>query len=316
MECIVLTVVKQSGLKAFIDISRGNLLIATFAHATLGLLFAAQSHTEILQYPVLAYVLLHFTLALFACNVNSYCDYEVDRRRKTYMSNAVKVLGKGNIRVFAGAEFICAMLLILYLFMHGKSWPGALGLLGAFFAFAYSSEPFRIKGKGWLSQWPIFIGLYMLPLIAGYMMIRIIIEPWFILLLAGYAMMNEGFTIVNCCEDYTEDEKEGIRTWAHVLGLGKSIRIAHIFSLAGLLTIPPLLYKIILTGFDFYGILAMVSLSAAALTIIFASLEIRFIGEGNNLEARCKEHATKLSKWFLTTRYPLVVTALLLLFKN
>lgn len=305
--------VKESKIKAFTAISRGNLLLATASHAVLGFLFAANGTQELLNYPVLAFVLLHLTLAIFACNINSYFDYEVDRRFKRYMSDAVDVIGKKNIRFIMGLELVIASVLIAYLFIESKTLPGLLAIVGIFFAISYSAEPLRIKGRGWISQLPIFIGLYMVPLFAGYLLIRDSIVPSFAIFVLGYAMMNEGFTIVNSCEDYSEDKSEGIFTWAHLLGLDRALKVAFVLVLAGLMSVAVLIFKISWSRISTYEWLAIAVSAVSVVTILIASIEVYRIRHVDDLEASAKTHAQKLSRWFIMTRYPLVAMAFLLL---
>jgi 4-hydroxybenzoate polyprenyltransferase len=306
-------VIKESKIKAFIAISRGNLLLATASHAVLGFLFAANGIQEILNYPILAFVLLHLTLAVFACNINSYFDYEVDRRYKRYMSDAVDVIGKKNIRFILGFEFAVALALIAYLLTEGKILPGLLAVVGMFFAISYSAKPLRIKGRGWMSQLPIFIGLYMIPLFAGYLLIMDSVLPSFVIFVLGYAMMNEGFTIVNSCEDYSEDKSEGICTWAHLLGLDRSIKVAFVFVLAGLMSVAVLVSRMSWLHIGTYEWLALIFSAVSVMTILAASIEVYRIRHAGDLEASAKIHAQKLSRWFIITRYPLVAIAFLLL---
>ena len=305
--------IKESKIKAFIAISRGNLLLATASHAVLGFLFAANEIQELFNYPILAFVLLHLTLAVFACNINSYFDYEVDRRYKRYMSDAVDVIGKKNIRFILGFEFVAALALIAYLLTEGKILPGLLAVVGMFFAISYSAEPIRIKGRGWMSQLPIFIGLYMVPLFAGYLLIRDPILPSFVIFVLGYAMMNEGFTIVNSCEDYSEDKSEGICTWAHLLGLNRALKVAFVFVLAGLMSVAVLVSRMSWLHIGTYELLALIFSAVSVITILAASIEVYRIRNADDLEASAKTHAQKLSRWFIITRYPLVMIALLLL---
>jgi len=306
-------VIKESKIKAFLAISRGNLLLATSSHAVLGFLFAANEIRELLNYPILAFVLLHLTLAVFACNINSYFDYEVDKRYKRYMSDAVDAIGKKNIRFILGFELAAALALIAYLLAEGKILPGLLAIVGIFFAVSYSAEPIRIKGRGWMSQLPIFIGLYMVPLFAGYLLIRISFLPSFIIFVIGYAMMNEGFTIVNSCEDYSEDRREGICTWAHLLGLDRALKVAFVFVLAGLLSIVVLIFRISWSHIAVYEWFAIAVSAVSVMTILAASIDVYRIRHADDLEASAKIHAQKLSRWFIMTRYPLVATAFLLL---
>ena len=150
-------------------------------------------------------------------------------------------------------------------------------------------------------------------MIGGWFIFRENITIYFLLFLVGYVLMNEGFTLVNTCEDFKEDEKEKIRTWAHVMGLKKTLKLAFIFSLCGLLCILGLFLKLYQNTWDIVYIPAIVSIFFTLILILKSSFEVREVYLGEDLEVRAKKYGTRLQKWFLMTRYPLLISSLLLL---
>ncbi|MCD6468756.1 MAG: UbiA prenyltransferase family protein [Thermoplasmata archaeon] len=306
---------RQSKLQAFFEVSRANLLLASIGHATIGLFLGAGSLNALFNIIVPLYIALHYSIALLACNINCLYDYDVDKRYKRYMSDSVDMLGRGRLKVFISAEFAAATLLITFFFNTGRFFTGVAAVFGVLAAIVYSAEPFRVKKRGFLSPLPILFGLYMLPLFGGWFVFKDSLSIPFLVFVVGYALMNEGFTLVNMCEDYSEDKVEGIRTWAHVFGLKKTLKLASFFSFSGLLCVLSLAYILYVgfTGYSYSGLPAFLSLVFTAVLILKAGLEVNQVRYGSDLEARAKLYGKRLQRWFMMTRYPLMLTTFLLL---
>ena len=304
---------KGNKLKAFLEVSRANLLLASIGHATLGMFLAAASFADLLYLKVPLFIALHFSIAFLACNVNCLYDHDVDKKYKIYMSDSVDVLGKSTLKWMILGWFSLATLLIAVFVYWGLLATASMAILGVFAAVSYSAEPLRIKRRGAASQFPIFIGLYVLPILGGWFVFRAALEPFFVVFLVGYALMNEGFTLVNMCEDTAEDREAGIRTWAHILGLKRSLYLAYIFSLSGILCVVAFIYKIYATSSGPISLLTLGALLLTAVLIIWAGFEVGQALHGDDLEGNAKRYGKNLQKWFIMTRYPLILTALLLL---
>ncbi|MCJ7571279.1 MAG: UbiA family prenyltransferase [Candidatus Thermoplasmatota archaeon] len=303
---------EKSRLKAFLRVSRANLLLASIGHTALGLFIGASILSDLLIWEVPVYILLHYSIAFFGCNLNSLCDYNVDKLYKKYMSDSVDIIGKKNLKIIIFLEFLISVSIIMLFFLKGHLVVSLLGIIGLIIIFIYSAEPIRLKKQGLLSPLPILI-LYTIPMVGGWFIFRENITIYFLLFLVGYVLMNEGFTLVNTCEDFTEDKKEKIRTWAHVIGLKKTLKLAFIFSLCGLLCIIGLFLKLYQNNWDIVYIPAIVSIFFTAILILKSSFEVREVYLGDDLEARAKKYGTRLQKWFLMTRYPLMISLLLLI---
>jgi len=304
---------KRSKIKAFLEISRAKLLLGSIGLPLAGLLLGASDINEFMDLESLLYILLHYSIIVPACHLNCLCDYNIDRKYKRYLSESVDILGKRLIKVFIVVEFSIAILIILYFVTLGRIATSVCGVLGIISAITYSAEPFRIKKRGFLSPFPVMIGMYALSPLGGWFVLRDGIDLSFIVFITGYALMNEGFTLVNTCEDYSEDKAEGIKTWAHVLGLKRTLQIAAIFSFYGLLSIIYLGYR---TYLSFDGLKDMpdaILLILSAILVLKAAFEVNDIRKGENLEQRAKLYGKRLAKWFISTRYPIVLTALFIL---
>ncbi len=289
----------------FLKISRANIQIASLPTAVLGILLGITSLEMLLSQYILAYIVLFFTILTFSCNLNCLCDLKVDGKYKTYLSNAVKSMGIKNVKIILVLELLLISFLIAYLFQGGYFITALLSILGLFFGISYSMEPLRIKKRGILSPVPVLVGLYTLPILAGWFLFNYSLPLHFLLFVAGYALMNEGFTLVNTCEDYSEDREEGIKTWAHVFGLKKTLLLAFLFSTAGFLCLAPFLF-----GAKSLSSISYLMLIILSLGISHASKEVYLVNKGKDLEEAAKKYAPKMRIWFMMTRYPLLFTAL------
>ena len=302
----------KSRFKAFLRVSRANLLLASIGHPALGLLIGANMLNNLLIWEAPLYIVLHYSIAFFGCNLNSLCDYNVDKLYKKYMSDSVDLIGKKNLKIIIFLEFLLSITIITFFLINGYLVVGLLGIIALFIIFFYSAEPIRLKKQGLLSPLPIII-LYTIPMLGGWFIFKENITIYFLLFLVGYVLMNEGFTLVNTCEDYREDKKENIKTWAHLFGLKKTLKLAFIFSLMGLLCIVGLFLKLYQYTWDIVYIPAIVSIFLTMVLIFKSSFEVREVYLGDDLEAKAKKYGTRLQKWFLMTRYPLLISTLLLL---
>jgi 4-hydroxybenzoate polyprenyltransferase len=300
-------------LKSFLAISRAKIQIATIAHPTLGLFLAATQITD-LHIFCLVFFILYMLLITFACNINSYFDYEVDKKYKVYLADAVDALGKKTIRILLIMEAILISALIIVLIIYGYLIVGIIATLGFLSSIIYSSTPLRLKKRGILSAIPVIIGLYLFPVLGGWLMVSPIFTIFSIIFICGYALINEGITLVNTAEDYNEDLSENIKTWAHFFGIKTTIRLASILTLlGGVSCIIGLLLKLLpYISSNWSFIIGCVFFGISILTITFTSKDIYQVGQEADLKESAKIHARKMPKWFILTRYPMLFTTIFL----
>jgi 4-hydroxybenzoate polyprenyltransferase len=299
-------------IHAFFQVSRGNLLVASIGHATLGMFLGATVLIDLFQLNVLLYILLHYSIAFFACNINCYFDYQVDRHYKTNLSTSVDIVSKRWLRWIMVVEFCLAVILIWWFYYHGYFLISLLSVMGLIAAYAYSADPFRLKKRGVYSPFLILF-LYTLPIVGGWLLFQSHFSLVILLFLIGYVLMNEGFTLVNMCEDYQEDKIEGIQTWAHLFGLRTTLRIAVLFSFSGVLCIIALGLKMMNMIVDVFHIITIGVIILTLGLILKAGMEVFKILSYDDLEDAAKIYGNRLQRWFLMTRYPLMICALLLL---
>lgn len=305
-------------IKAFLAISRAKIQLGTPPHPLLGLILGASAFTDVVSTPALLYLALYILLITFACNINCLYDIDIDKKYKKYMSDAVETLGKGTVKSFILLESVAIVLLTFYLFINGYIITSVLALSGMMFGYIYSAEPIRVKKRGIFSPFPVLIGLYTLPVLGGWFIFHGNLSLYIIVFSIGYALINEGITLVNTCEDYDEDKSEGITTWAHLFDLRKTMKIAYVFTIGGgIIAVIGVFLKPILLGWSFYNMYSsVIFVSMGVLNtaiILLIGEKIIASSEKDDLKSSCKKAAKNMPKWFITTRYPLLLMALLIL---
>ncbi len=179
----------------------------------------------------LAYVeaaLLFFLLFNVGDMVNCWLDRDVDLHRKTHLAEAVTLLGRRSLAIQIALSAILGTLLAVHLGLTlGRPWMLPAGIGGSILAAEYTAPPLRLKSRG-LLQLAAYVGLLFvgpMAMVAGVFTA----VPSVALLLAatGFGIMQTGVLLVNTAEDLDEDEREGIRTAAVVLGARGTIRLAR-----------------------------------------------------------------------------------------
>ncbi|MFO7992211.1 MAG: UbiA family prenyltransferase, partial [Thermoplasmata archaeon] len=231
---------------------------------------------------------------------------------------AVNTLGKKTVKSMITIEAVAIIIITSYLFTNGYIITSILALSGMIFGYIYSAEPIRVKKRGFLSPFPVLIGLYTLPVLGGWFIFHSNLSMFIIVFSIGYALINEGITLVNTCEDYDEDKSEGITTWAHLFSLRKTMKIAYIFTIVGgVIAVIGVFFKPIFLGWSFYNMYSSIIFVGMGVIntaiILFIGNNIIASSEGDDLKSSCKKAAKNMPKWFITTRYPLLLMSLLIL---
>ncbi len=151
---------------------------------------------------------------------------------------------------------------------------------------------------------PVAIGLYLLPIPAGWLLIRPDLPTAVIAVAIGYALVMEGITLVNTCEDYAEDAEEDIRTPAHVLGLRTTLLLAPLMVAAGAVLVTGAVESLGTTT------LARALLGVFGLASLVTTAETWPIHRADDLEAAAKGAAPNMPRWFIMTRFTLLAAAL------
>lgn len=301
----------------FLAISRANIQVASLPTALIGCVLAADELSDIWDISVVLYVALFFVVLTFACNLNCLADADLDAAHKTRLSEAVRSMGKGRIKTILAIEAFAAVTLAAGLAVLKKDAVLILGAATLGLAFVYSAPPLRIKGRGWLSPLPVAFGLYALPPLGGWYLVRGRLNGAILIFAVGYAMLMEGLTIVNTCEDYVEDETAGVRTLAHMLGIRKALVLgAWLTGTGGVTTLAVLLSGMAPPAKGGPGLAELVGITVLVLffarTVASSVRILSNLAKADDPAAACKARARLMPVWFLETRYPLLFIALLL----
>ena len=286
-------------IKAFLEISRWRIQLVSLATILIGPLYAADSISAILDLDLLLFAILFLSTITFACNINCYFDRDVDILKKKNLARSVDILGVSNIINIMIFETIVISILIGYFFFQGYPIVALLASIGWFFGFAYSADPIRLKGRGLLGPIPVNLGVYVLPILAGHLVMDKDLSPGFLLFVTGYLLLNLGINLVNVAEDYYVDKKSDITTIAHKLGIGKTLQTASLTSWVGgaviFLTLFPLINDF-LTGTIFIVMF---------IAIIYTSMDITLIIFSKDIHKNAQKKGKRLPLYFISTRYPM-----------
>ncbi len=294
----------MQSLRDFLTVSRAKIQMVSLASALLGPSMAASTIYDLIDADVLLFIALFYIIVTFSCNINCYYDMDVDRLYKKELYFATKRLGK-RLKYVMLAEVALGIAVSGALMFRGKWLAGSLGLLGLFLAYAYSSPPIRVKSRGALSPVPVMVGVYILPIIAGYSVLSMSFTPLFWLFLAGYFFLNLGINLVNAAEDIDVDSKMDIETLAVKLGAEKTLKIAAVSQALGLIApVSMFLY------FHDTCIVVVAFFLLALLKAFQAFHEILGISRSDDPLKAAKEGGKRVPVWFVSTRYPLLLMAL------
>ncbi len=291
-------------IRAFLEISRWRIQLVSLATILLGPLYASDTLSSLLDLDLLFFGILFLFSITFACNINCYYDRDVDVLKKKHLARSVDRLGASNVRDLLIFETIVIFSLIVYFFLQGYPIIALLASLGWLFGFGYSSEPIRLKSRGYLSPIPVILGVYVLPILAGHLVIDNNLSAGFLIFVAGYSLLNLGANLVNVAEDYVVDKKSNIMTMAHKLGVDKTIGTASLTAWVGgaviLLSLFPLIN-------DFFtGTVFIIMLIA----ILFTSIDITLIIFSEDIHENTQKKGERLPFYFISTRYPMVLLML------
>ena len=296
------------GFRCFLRVSRWQIQLVSLATVLIGPLFAADGFSELISMDVFLFGILFYSVVTFACNINCYYDVDVDSLRKVELADSVKYLGK-KLVVAMFLEVFVAFFAVIMLVLRGHFLVGVLGLTGLFLAYGYSAPLIRVKSKGAVSPLPVILGVYVLPPVAGHMIVDADISIWFGCFVLGYALLNLGINLLNVAEDHSVDKRTGIRTVSHTIGLKRTALGSLITYTIGAVMVL-FVFGIMLVD----GWLAMAVFILCVMTSLFVGLDISTIFLSKvQLEKTIQKKAKRLPLYFIVTRYPMVLFLLVIM---
>jgi len=303
----------KKSLQDFLAISRAKIQLASLPTAALGIILTASRWSDVYSLKSLLFIVLFFTLLTYACNLNCLYDLDVDSKFKTYMSDAVRSFGIPRLIHLLRWELILTVILITALCFLEKTPLYTLGLFGMLCGFVYSAPPLRMKSRGLLSFTPVMFGLYFLPIPAGGFLISQRISLELILFALGYALLMQGITFINTCEDYEEDKESGIQTFVHRVGIRETLHLGTVWVVGGGLLCIGMLVAIKHARLSGPRTLVFIVLAALFGTVcLWIVRTFYFTSRAQDPLTLCKSYSPRMRYWFMLTRYPLMAMALLL----
>jgi 1,4-dihydroxy-2-naphthoate octaprenyltransferase len=179
-------------------------------------------------------LVIFFFLFAFGDLVNCLADRDLDAVYKRHLTEAVHGIGVRGVLVQAVLSAAAAVSLTLHLaWLLGRWLLVPLVLAGLLVAYAYSVEPFRLKGRG---LWQL--GFYWLGLFTGPMLFAALLfdprpSPGVLPVALFYGLMQTGVILVNTAEDYPEDRQLGVGTVIVALGLRRGTALAVVLAVLG-----------------------------------------------------------------------------------
>jgi 4-hydroxybenzoate polyprenyltransferase len=239
------------GLKQFVVVSRAEFILPNLGSLILGLAWGAQRTSDsvsLLIVLVLSFSVINLSSAIGA-QMNTYYDYELDLKddRKKTLVQAEESFGRGRLRLAFVLEFFCALVLVcVFTVVQGKPILLILWTLGMFLGWAYSATPLRLKARSWLAPASLFLVLAVFPVFFAYFSFTSILEPLFIMSLAGLTLTVYGVIVPTETRDYFGDKVMNIETLTVHLGLVKASLLAIVLlAIGAILTAVSFLLKYI-----------------------------------------------------------------------
>jgi 4-hydroxybenzoate polyprenyltransferase len=209
------------------SVSRAEFIMPNLGSLIMGLAWGATPDIGFGSLAIL--VALSFTIinlsSAIGAQINTYSDYELDLRdaRKRQLVQAMDSLGKTKVKRLLVIEFVSTLLLVtLFMLMQGKPILLSMWIVGIFLGWAYSAPPLRIKARSWLAPVTLVLVLAVFPVLFAYYTFASIIDPLFLLSLAGLALTVYGVIIPTEVRDYFGDKAMNIETMTVHLGLVRS----------------------------------------------------------------------------------------------
>ncbi len=283
-------------LKEWATISRFKMEIATIVNPLIGILLASNSIKDLFHFHVLFYIIIYILIIVSSSQLNCYYDTHVDIHYKKNLYRATKKIGGRKIKISVVTMIFVSLLLTVYLIHSGFLITSLLILAGIVIAIFYSTPPVRLKARGAMGFVFLLMGIFTLPVLGGWFLIRSSISAAFIIFSIGYTIMNGAFILINIAEDHEEDKKEGIKTISHVIG-AENVPKASLLMLfiAFILIACSLLFFLSLAYFIIF------------IPIFFTFFLLPIKDIYSIRKDGIKKYAPKVPIWFAVTRYPLLL---------
>jgi len=223
---------------------------------------------------IMTFVILYLSGFL----INAWTDREIDAKYQTFKSSiawGVRYLGERNMKTIIIVHLLISISLGLHISYKMMSiFPIVIILIGIFFAFGYSIQPFSFKTRGvFFHVISLSLCCFFVPMIFFFFVVNGNLTLDVIIFTSGFSMVHYALEIGNQIQDYEEDLIEDLKTPVVRIGLRRSLGLSLIFFFIGL----PTIAIVIFYWFQIEGELDLISpIPDAILTIAFISTILVF----------------------------------------
>ena len=221
-------------LKAYSRVCRMEYIPLQVPGVFVPLFIAATSFQDLLNLYVVEALVIFMLLFFSGFIINALADIEVDSKYKTFISDAVGVLGGRTLKILIVVHVALALLFTVHLsFVFNDIWLLIWVLVATFFGLAYSVEPFHFKVRGSLQFSLIVSSIIMVSFIYYVIGGTPSIPVLFVFL--SFLIAAHGIELVNQTQDYLDDKESGLLTPAVRWGITPTLIASLIISLMGII---------------------------------------------------------------------------------
>lgn len=225
-------------VKLFATVSRAEFLLPNLGSVIMGLAWGASPPLGLINgivLVVLSFAIINLSSAIGA-QANTISDYELDLKddRKKQLVQAMNSLGQKRLRTLLIIEFISTLILVsLFMLIQGKPILLMMWIAGISLGYAYSAPPMRLKSRSWVAPVTLILVLAVFPVMFAYYTFASVINPFFLLSLAGLALTVYGVIIPTEVRDYFGDKAMNMETMTVRLGLVRASFLGIVLLTAG-----------------------------------------------------------------------------------
>jgi 4-hydroxybenzoate polyprenyltransferase len=225
-------------VKLFATVSRAEFLLPNLGSLIMGLAWGASPPLGLINgivLVVLSFAIINLSSAIGA-QANTISDYELDLKddRKKQLVQAMNSLGQKRLRTLLIIEFISTLILVsLFMLIQGKPILLMMWIAGISLGYAYSAPPMRLKSRSWVAPVTLILVLAVFPVMFAYYTFASVINPFFLLSLAGLALTVYGVIIPTEVRDYFGDKAMNMETMTVRLGLVRASFLGIVLLTAG-----------------------------------------------------------------------------------
>ena len=305
-------------IRAFLVLSRVEFMVMGIPVIALSALLAVSRPNDLMGDGAVRLGLLAalWYLAYWICSqVNCIADYELDKRYKSRLPQAINVLkGPRTIWTIIAVEIVVASAIVAYLATtESRLGLVVLWVVGLFLVGAYSLEPLRFKRRGFLNLVTLSLILYFLPALYIYYAMAPQMKILPLLALLGFSTQMIGLLLVNQIEDYHEDKEMDVLTSTVRWGLMKASMVSLLFTAVMSVVLLIVFGMLARNPYAFAGIALMLVAYAATLRYhlnLFRAATSWEVTHEQAAAQRVRQLAAQVPLWFFVTGMPLVVAGL------